>query len=119
MTATPRRNETQLRIDTLPILVEIVRERLRGATLLALTFEPADADECVRGYVAWEREDQCGSHGFTLQLGTIGDAYAVTRHASAPMLHGGHYELPGPLEAVADAHARAMSSYRRARAAKG
>lgn len=110
-TGTPAvaRDETRLRAEALPVVAELLSTALRApATLLALVFEPADDDECLRGYVAWERADQCGTHAFTVHLRAFTEGYELAKPGHMPaLLHGGVYDLPGACEALADLSDRA------------
>lgn len=120
MPPTITRDEMWLRAEALPVVAELLRTKLRApATLLALVFEQPDADECIRGYVAWERADQCGTHAFTLHLRATRhprdaerEPYYVLTNPPAPhMLYGGAYDMPSACEALADLADRAKRSH--------
>lgn len=114
-TSEPTREESFIRSAAMATVADLVRNRLRGAVVLGLVFEPADADACTRGYVAWERSipadldggmrPDCGTHAFTIQLRADREPLTLVvdhRADAGHTLHGGSYDMGSAREALAD-----------------
>lgn len=91
------------------IVVDLVFAKL-SATVLSIAFSPHENDAAIRGYVAWTRDDQCGTHQFIVHIEPTMGGWTI---AGVPHgLNFGNFNLTEP-DALIDAHERNMDEYPR------